>query len=127
MDGLVTTRQRGLRGAARFSLIALWLITAAASLIELDGRSRELLVAAGTPAAWIAPVIVAGALVDVLIGLALWRWDQRWVYWVAGAMMLLMTLVATVILPSLWLDPLGGLTKNLPVGMLLLMLEREQP
>ncbi|HEY1396297.1 DoxX-like family protein [Roseateles sp.] len=125
--GLVNFRHRRTRIVARGGLIALWLATGAASLIELDGRSRDLMVAAQTPEAWIAPVIVAGALVDLLIGLAMWRWHRRWVYRLAGAMMLLMTAVATVILPTLWLDPLGCLTKNLPVAILLLILDEDAP
>ena len=125
--GLVNFRHRRTRVVARGGLIALWLATGAASLIELDGRSRDLMVAAQTPDAWIAPVIVAGALVDLLIGAAMWRWHRRWVYRLAGAMMLLMTAVATLILPSLWLDPLGCLTKNLPVAILLLILDEDAP
>jgi hypothetical protein len=72
-------------------------------------------------------VIVAGALADLLIGLAMWRWHRRWVYRLAGAVMLLMTAVATVILPTLWLDPLGSLTKNLPIAILLLILDEDAP
>lgn len=125
--GRVNFRHRRTRVVARAGLIALWLATGAASLVELDGRSRDLMVAAQTPEAWIAPVIVAGALVDLLIGAAMWRWHRRWVYRLAGGMMLLMTAVATVILPALWLDPLGGLTKNLPVAILLLILDEDAP
>jgi|APAra7269096613_1048513.scaffolds.fasta_scaffold59141_2 cobalamin biosynthesis protein CobD/CbiB len=125
--GLVNFRHRRTRLAARGALIALWLATGIASLVELDGQSRALMASAGTPEAWIAPVIIAGALVDLLIGLAMWRWHRRGVYRLAGAMMLLMTGIATVILPSLWLDPLGCLTKNLPVAVLLLILDEDAP
>jgi len=123
----VNFRHRRTRRVARGGLIALWLMTGLVSLIELNGQSRALMEAASTPQAWIGPVIVAGALVDVLIGAAMWRWHRRWVYWLAGAMMLLMTAVATVILPSLWLDPLGCLSKNLPVAILLLILDEDAP
>ncbi|MFX1678417.1 DoxX-like family protein [Mitsuaria sp. CC2] len=125
--GRVNFRHRRTRVVARGGLIALWLATGAASLIELDGRSRDLMLAAQTPEAWIAPVIVAGALVDLLLGAAMWRWHRRWIYRLAGGTMLLMTAVATLILPSLWLDPLGCLTKNLPVAILLLILDEDAP
>jgi hypothetical protein len=125
--GLVNFRHRRTRLVARGALIALWLATGVASLVELGGQSRALMAAAGTPEDGIAPVIIAGALVDLLIGLSMWRWHRRWVYRLAGAMMLLMTAVATVILPSLWLDPLGCLTKNLPVAVLLLILDEDAP
>lgn len=125
--GLINFRHRRTRVLARGVLVALWLATAAASLIELDGQSRALLVAAATPERWIAPLIVAGALADLCIGLAMWRWHRRWVYRLAGTVMLLMTGVATLILPSLWLDPLGSLTKNLPIAVLLLILDEDAP
>ncbi|WP_067063935.1 DoxX-like family protein [Roseateles chitosanitabidus] len=125
--GLINFRHRRTRVLARGVLVALWLATAAASLVELDGQSRALLVAAATPERWIAPLIVAGALADLFIGLAMWRWHRRWVYRLAGAVMLLMTGVATLILPSLWLDPLGSLTKNLPIAVLLLILDEDAP
>ncbi len=125
--GRVNFRHRRTRRVARGGLIALWLATGLVSLIELDGQSRALMEAASTPQAWIGPVIVAGALADVLIGAAMWRWHRRWVYRLAGAMMLLMTVVATLILPSLWLDPLGCLSKNLPVAILLLILDEDAP
>ncbi len=125
--GRVNFRHRRTRVVARAGLIALWLATGVVSLIGLDGQSRALMVSAGTPEVWIAPVIVAGALADLLIGLAMWRWHRRWVYRLAGAAMLLMTAVATVILPTLWLDPLGSLTKNLPIAILLLILDEDAP
>ncbi|MDH0867709.1 DoxX-like family protein [Mitsuaria sp. GD03876] len=125
--GRVNFRHRRTRVVARGALVALWLVTAAVSLIGLDGQSRALMAAAGTPADWIAPVVVAGALADLLIGLAMWRWHRRWVYRLAGATMLVMTAVATLILPALWLDPLGCLTKNLPVAILLLILDEDAP
>ncbi|OWQ90765.1 hypothetical protein CDN99_11350 [Roseateles aquatilis] len=125
--GLINFRHRRTRLAARGVLIALWLATAVASVVELDGRSRDLLLAARTPEAWIAPLILGGALADLLVGLAMWRWHRRWVYRLAGALMLGMTAVATLILPSLWLDPLGCLTKNLPIAVLLLILDEDAP
>ena len=41
--------------------------------------------------------------------------------------MLGMTLVATVMLPALWLHPLGPLTKNVPIAVVLWMLMRRSP
>jgi hypothetical protein len=38
--------------------------------------------------------------------------------------MLLMTLVATILYPSLWLHPLGPLTKNIPAAAALLILAK---
>lgn len=126
-SGVSGIRQLRTRSLARGSLVALWLATAAVSLVELDGQGRALLSATATPEPWITPLILAGAVADLAIGLALWRWHRRWVYRLAGAVMLLMTGVATLILPSLWLDPLGSLSKNLPIAVLLLILDEDAP
>ena len=40
---------------------------------------------------------------------------------------LLLTLVTTALLPTLWLDPLGPLSKNLPILAALLGLRRRTP
>ena len=109
----------------RGSLVLVWLATSLASLVELNGQSRALLVAAGLEREWlIDALIVGGALLDALLGLALWRWPSRRVYQLALLVMLLMTLLASVMLPALWLNPLGPLTKNLPIAALLWVLGR---
>lgn len=110
----------------RASLVAVWLATAAASIVELNGQSREVLAAAGiaSPAWLVQLLIVGGAAADLVVGIALWRWPGRASYGAAFALMLAMTLVATVLQPSLWLHPLGPLLKNLPIAALLWYLYR---
>jgi hypothetical protein len=49
----------------------------------------------------------------------LWWWPGRFSAALALGGMALMTLVATALLPRLWLDPLGPLLKNLPIAALL--------
>lgn len=112
---------------ARASLIALWLGTAVVSLLGWQGLSRELLAGTLLPPAWQDAAIAAGSAADALLGLALWRWDRPWVYRACLALMGLMTLVATVLQPALWLHPLGPLSKNLPLAALLLILQDLPP
>ncbi len=69
-------------------------------------------------------LIVGGAAVDLAIGLAMWLRPGRAVYLAAFVLMLAMTLVATVLQPSLWLHPFGPLLKNLPIAALLWHLYR---
>ncbi len=38
--------------------------------------------------------------------------------------MLLMTVAATILIPGLWLHPLGPLTKNVPIAVALWILSR---
>ena len=110
----------------RLSLVAVWLFTAVASIVELNGQSREVLAAAGiTSPPWLVDLlIIGGAAADLVVGIALWRWPGRASYGAALALMVAMTLVATVLQPSLWLHPLGPLLKNLPIAALLWHLYR---
>lgn len=101
-------------------LSLVWLWTGVVSLIELSGQSTALL--QGTwisDPAWQQAVIVAGALLDLALGVALWCRPQRRVYDIALAAMVLMTVVATLLSPALWLHPLGPLLKNLPIALIL--------
>lgn len=99
----------------------MWLVTAAVSLLELNGQSREVLADAGvTSPSWLVQsLIIGGAVADLLVGIALWRWPSRTSYISALALMATMTLAATVLQPSLWLHPLGPLLKNLPIAAVL--------
>lgn len=110
----------------RLSLVAVWLVTAVASIVELNGQSRHVLAEAGvaSPPWLVQLLIVGGAAADLAIGLALWLRPGRTVYLVAFALMLGMTLVATVLQPTLWLHPLGPLLKNIPIAALLWHLYR---
>jgi len=124
---MVTLNDRS-RRLARASLIAVWLGTAAISL-PIDPRSQgeALLRMAGVSTFWHGPWMLAGAGLDAVLGLALWRSHRRSVYRLCGASMLLMTAMATLMLPSLWLDPLGRLLKNLPIAALLYLLHEDAP
>ena len=111
----------------RFSLVFVWLATAFVSVWELHGQSLQLLAAAGVPISTFAfVVILGGAGVDVAIGLAMWIKPGRVTCLVALAMMAAMTVIATIVAPTLWLHPLGPLTKNVPIAVVLCLLARAQ-
>ena len=109
----------------RYSLVFVWLATAAVSVWELLGQSRALL--AGLPAAWTSgslawlptAAIFAGAGADAVLGLWLAFRPGRPAYLAALALMGAMTLLATLIHPAWWLHPFGPLTKNLPIAAIL--------
>ncbi|OGB30005.1 MAG: epimerase [Burkholderiales bacterium RIFCSPLOWO2_12_FULL_61_40] len=112
----------------RYSLVFVWLATALTSVWELDGQSSAVLHAAGVDDAWLVRgLVLSGAAVDALLGLALWLRPVRSTYLAALAVMLMMTLVATVLDPSLWLHPLGPLTKNMPMAAALWILAKTPP
>jgi hypothetical protein len=110
----------------RLSLVAVWLFTAFASLVELNGQSRQVLADAGiaSPPWLVQLLILGGAAADLVIGLALWWRPGRTSYLAALGLMLLMTAAATFLQPALWLHPLGPLLKNLPIAALLWHLYR---
>lgn len=109
----------------RYSLIFVWLTTAVVSVQELQGQSRMLLAASGVTDVRLANLLVwAGAAVDAVLGLLLLVWPVRRVYGLALLVMLGMTVVATFMQPALWLHPLGPLTKNVPIAVVLWILMR---
>ena len=109
----------------RFSLVFVWLATALTSVWELHGQSVQLLGASAPSPELANLLILSGAGVDAVLGLALWFWPKRLAFLAALAVMLLMTAVATVINPAWWLHPLGPLTKNIPIAAILLVLARK--
>ena len=61
-------------------------------------------------------------MADIAIALALLRnWRPRLMAWLQVALVALYTLAFTILAPALWLLPLGGLLKNLPILALLLI------
>lgn len=113
------------RSCLRLSLVFVWLWTAVVSVWELQGQSRALLIAGGVYDTGVANVLVlAGAALDAMLGLWLLLRPTRPVYLLALATMVVMTLVATVLSPYLWLHPLGPLSKNIPIAVVLWVLAR---
>lgn len=109
----------------RMGVVVVWLATAVASLWEFNGQSMDLLAKAGIDAPRVARALIAsGACADFLIGIAMALSPSRRVYLSALALMLAMTAMASVLDPSLWLHPLGPLTKNVPIAAALWVLIR---
>ena len=107
----------------RYSLAFVWLATAFVSIWEAEDMSLTLLKNAGLDKPVFANLaIYGGAVIDALIGLAILFKPNKRVYLVALFVMCLMTLIATIFAPQLWLHPLGPLTKNLPIEAILITL-----
>jgi DoxX-like family len=106
------------------SLAAVWLLTAFASAWEAHGRSAALLQAAGVDGTLAAAMLWGGVALDLALGLALWLAPTRLAATGALAATLVMTAITTAVLPSQWLDPLGSLSKNLPILAALWLLRR---
>ncbi len=112
----------------RASLVLVWLATAFASAWEAPGRSAALLLQAGVAGSPLAAALLWGGVAcDAGVGLLLAFGPPRLAATVALAAVLAMTALTSVLLPGLWLDPLGALTKNLPIAAALVVLRRHSP
>lgn len=112
----------------RLSLVAVWLVTGGVSVWELEGQSARLLADAGlVEPRMVRAVILSGAALDAVLGVWMAFRPSRRAYVVAMLALLGMTLVATWLLPGLWLHPLGPLIKNLPIAAALYVLARRCP
>jgi hypothetical protein len=110
---------------ARASLVLLWWGTVAASLH--DGGAAGVLLLQQTTALSADTahrLVLLGSGWDAAIGLLILLRPGALTYRIAAAGVVAMTALATVLLPTLWLDPFGPFLKNLPVLALLALLER---
>lgn len=100
----------------RVAVVALWLLSAWAGWAT-PAAEIERLAADSVLAQW-APVALARSTAALDLLLALWLasgWRPRWALSLMGLSVAAYTLVFGAVLPGLWLDPLGGLAKNLLV------------
>jgi hypothetical protein len=110
---------------ARASLVLLWWGTVAASLHDGGAAGIALLqqsTGMGPDAA--SAVVLLGSAWDAAIGLLILLRPGARTYRLAAAGVIVMTALATALLPALWLDPFGPFLKNLPVLALLALLEK---
>jgi uncharacterized protein YbjT (DUF2867 family) len=100
-----------------------WIVTAFISLGPGWDAGMSLLREGGFAGQAAAATIIAGALADLLIGLGIaWRRTTRAALWSALALSLAYLVIGTLLVPLLWIDPLGSLLKVWPVLALNLLL-----
>jgi uncharacterized protein YbjT (DUF2867 family) len=69
-----------------------------------------------------APTVAAGALTDIMIGIAIaFRRTARYGLYAALAISVFYAIAGTIVLPRLWLDPLGPMLKIWPIVVLTLV------
>ncbi|WP_353644384.1 SDR family oxidoreductase [Mesorhizobium sp. WSM2239] len=92
-----------------------WLVTGIVSLTTGYDAGVDLMRRAGA-GVLAAPGVVAGALADILVGLAIaYRPTAKYGLYAALALSLFYLAAATILLPGLWSDPLGALVKIWPI------------
>lgn len=99
-----------------FVVLALfWVVTGLLSLGPAYESAVDLMQGAGA-GVLSGPAVIAGASLDIAIGLAIaWRRTSRWGLWAAFAVSLFYLVAGTVTMPVLWGDPLGPLVKVFPI------------
>jgi uncharacterized protein YbjT (DUF2867 family) len=102
------------------ALSIFWLVSGAIALFQVEAALR---VIEGHVSSHLAPAyIIVGALADIAIGLALVvRRLVRPACLCAAGLALAYSIGATLVVPHLWLDPLGPLVKALPALVLALV------
>lgn len=107
---------------ALLALAAMWLISGIATLADVD-RATAIMRAAGVEPGPPRLLTIGGALADIALALML---AVR--HWVQRALLLMVALASvylilgTIMLPTLWADPLAPLAKVLPTLVLALIL-----
>jgi uncharacterized protein YbjT (DUF2867 family) len=95
-----------------------WISTGIISLTSGFGGGIQLMLAGGA-GKLAAPSVIAGALADIVIGCAIaLRRTARWGLCAAVLLSLFYAAAGTAILPELWNEPLGPLTKIWPILVL---------
>ncbi len=108
---------------AHASLVLLWWGTVAASLHDGGAAGIALLQqATGISTGAARAIVLLGCAWDAAIGLLLLLRPGALTYRLAALGVVGMTIIATALMPALWLDPLGALLKNLPTLALLALL-----
>ncbi len=108
--------------AIRWGLALLWLASALLGLFAGHAQTLEWLAAIGAPEGAALPLQIGTALLDLAIAALVLR--DRTAHTATIAQLAVVTgytLVLTLGLPALWVDPLGPLLKNLPILLLILV------
>jgi len=111
-----------MRPLLRLALAFLWLASGIIGLALPAAAFLPLVPPGPLPEAALVALARLGGLADLAIALALLRgWWPGAMTWVQAVMIAGYTAAFTLLAPALWLLPLGGLLKNLPLLMLVVL------
>lgn len=97
----------------KFALAAMWLLSGLIGFFTGLPLAQEVLQVLGLPSGLAFPVVVLTCLIDLIICLLVL--SGRKATTVQLVVIAGYTLLLTLAMPSLWLDPLGSLLKNIPI------------
>ncbi|WP_306113556.1 MULTISPECIES: DoxX-like family protein [unclassified Roseovarius] len=105
-----------MRPLLRLTLAALWLVSGLIGLTLPAAQFLPLIPEASASDMTLTLLARLGGLADIAIALALLRgWRPQLMAGVQGVMIALYTVAFSWLAPALWLLPLGGLLKNIPL------------
>lgn len=100
----------------RVALAVLWIGSGLVGFLTPLVRSETLFASAGVPAGTVRPLVWAASALDLILGaMALIAWRPPVAAALMCASVVIYTVFVGVVFPSLWLEPFGGLLKNLPL------------
>lgn len=108
------------RPAAIATLSLFWIVTGLVALLRAD-LAIAIPTTHGVPGPLAAVFVHAGAVADILLGAGVMvRRIHRAALWGMLALTAAYLVLATIVAPGLWLDPLGALVKAVPAAVLAL-------
>lgn len=100
----------------RVALAFLWIGSALVGFMTPLAQSQALFESADMSAALVAPLVWTASVADLILGiLALIAWRPEVVATLMCISLVIYTAFIGVVFPSVWLEPFGGLLKNLPL------------
>jgi len=120
----VSAQTRWLLPLLRYSIAAVWIVTAIVSMGLFPVQSSyELLARVGVPRALAPAMLYGAAFMDLAFGFAtLLIQRRRFILLAQAAAILLFTIIISAKMPEFWLHPFGPLLKNLPMLTAILLL-----
>ena len=104
------------RPALRWTLAILWIASGFAGLDGLREWTPLFAAALGVPFVVAGAALIAACMFDIVLAVLLVRrWKPRRLAAIQVAIIAVYTGIATLLWPSLWLESLGPLLKNLPI------------
>ena len=111
-----------LKAFARFILAFFWLYSGILPFFNYE-QTMEIINVICTNNLLSSIIFYGSCFTDILIGFALlFRYKMITMYRIQTIIISLYTCILTIFLPHLWLEPLGSLTKNIPILLLMLLL-----
>jgi len=107
----------------RVSVAFMWIIAGVVSLGPQSAEGLALLRQIGAPVAAAPVLLVGAAILDIALGLfTLWPRRPPSLWTAQILLVTIYTVIISLFLPELWLEPFGPVAKNVPILVLLLLL-----